>query len=55
MAALALNIAGRSSELMSTNRSDDWSSDSTKRAPDDHDEVQYFQDGLSTGARILSE
>ncbi|KAJ5564265.1 CAZyme family GT1 [Penicillium frequentans] len=55
MAALTLNIAGRSSELMNANHSDDWPSDSTKRAPDDHDEVQYFQDGLSTGARILSD
>ncbi|KAJ5771840.1 CAZyme family GT1 [Penicillium odoratum] len=55
MAAVALNNAGRSSELMNAHRSDDWPSDSTKGSPDDHDEVKFLQDGLSTGARILSD
>lgn len=40
---------------MHINRSDGWLGEHTKRSLDDHDEVQFFQDGLNTGARILGK
>lgn len=55
MAAVALNTPGRPSELMDPIRSNNWPGEDTKGSLDDHDELQFFQDGLSTGARILSE
>lgn len=55
MAAVAPTTAGRSPERMVSIRSDDWLGEDTKRLSDDHDEVQFFQDGLNTGARILGK
>lgn len=55
MTAVALNTPERPPELMNTIRSDDWPGEDTKGSADDYDKVQFFQDGLSTGARILSE
>jgi hypothetical protein len=49
MAAVALPTAGISL------RSDDLPGEDTKRSPDDHNEVRFFQDGLNTGARILGK
>ncbi|KAJ6089633.1 UDP-glucuronosyl/UDP-glucosyltransferase [Penicillium canescens] len=49
MAAVALTTAGMSIRL------DDWAGEDTKRSPDDHNEVRFFQDGLNTGARILGD
>lgn len=53
MVTVAPTTAGGSSERTGINRSDGWTGEDTKRPPDDHDEVQFFQDGLNTGARIL--
>ena len=55
MATVATTTARRPSEQMDMNRSDGWPAEDTKRSPDDHDEVQFFQDGLNTGARILGK
>ncbi|KAI2737066.1 CAZyme family GT1 [Penicillium roqueforti] len=50
---LAPNPAEISFERMDINRSGDWASEDTKRASDDPDGVQFFEDGLN--ARILGD
>lgn len=55
MAAVAPNTAEISSERMGIIRSDDLPGEGTKLPPEDHHEVQFFQEGLDTGARILGE
>ncbi|KAF4767667.1 hypothetical protein HAV15_009326 [Penicillium sp. str.  len=55
MAAVAPNTAEISSERMGIIRSDDLPGEGTKLPPEDHHEVQFFQEGLDTGARILGD
>lgn len=55
MAAVALDIIGRSSQQPDLIRSDNGAEKGSERFPDDNDGVRFFQDRPNTGARILGE
>ena len=55
MASVAPATTEQSSQQNDLIQSDNWPGEETKRLPDDHDEVRFFQDRLNTGARILGE
>lgn len=52
-AVVAPTPAGHPFEGVNLARSSDWPYKDTTRSQDGHDRVQFFQDGLDTGARVL--
>lgn len=59
MAAVALDITGRSSQqpdlIRSDNVADNGAEKGSERFPGDNDGARFFQDNSNTGARILGE
>lgn len=53
MSIASPTTAGMPPERMEINHSEGWPGEDTKRLPDTHHGVQFFQDGLNTGGRFL--